>query len=616
MRSSPIDALVVSSWYPSIADPVSGRFVADQVEALAASGRVRPVVVSIDHAELLGSAGLRARLADRIAADARGAIATRGDVFNLRPAPPAPAVPTARLPMPRGRNPGRGPLGHVADREAVLGVLAGRWVGGLDPGVPLPDIVHAHTVIPDGAAAATLAAALDRPLVITEHASFLARIFAQPPLRARYAAAAGSAARLLVVGRVLAAEIEAELPELAGRITIVPNAVDVSAFSVVGPAERHPDELVFVGYRRPSKGIATLLEATALVRRRRPGIRLRLIGGATPEDEARWTRRIVSLGIRDAVSLEPAADRVAVAAALARAALFVHPSPRETFGVVAVEALASGLPVVAADSGGVTEILGDRPQDVGAIVPPGDAEALAAAIETTLDRRLTLDPRELRRRAESRYGAASVAGQVIDVYRHVLDEAGSKAPSPHGSAAEQPARGPAVSGAGGAPRRMVVVAFNPERAALLATLPEGLRGQLIVVTSRWPGRSPVEGVAATHLADLGGRGRMLVDAAATAPRSPGLDRWLRVLRHPIAFARRRGWLPGLGRAILDGGTEAIRAALAEHVPDGRADIVAVDGLDHLAVAPFLAADSTGDGLELAPGGLAWLADRGLERPPA
>jgi hypothetical protein len=52
----PLDALVVSSWYPSLADPVSGQFVADQVAALAALESVRPAVVSMDPAELLGSA--------------------------------------------------------------------------------------------------------------------------------------------------------------------------------------------------------------------------------------------------------------------------------------------------------------------------------------------------------------------------------------------------------------------------------------------------------------------------------------------------------------------------------------------------------------------------------
>lgn len=612
MTSDPIDALVISSWYPSIADPVAGRFVADQVEALAASGSVRPAVVSIDPSELLGSAPLRARLADRITADARAAITTRGDLFAQVPGSPAPGVPTARLPMPRGRNPVRGSLGPVGDRESVLAALAARWVGGPGPGVPYPDVVHAHTVIPDGAAAAALAASLGRPLVITEHASFLKRLFADPVVRARYALAVRSAARLLVVGRMLATEIEAEFPELADLITIVPNAVDVSAFSVVGPGDRRADELVFVGYRRPSKGIATLLEATAIVRQHRPEVTLRLIGGSTPEDEATWVRRLSALGIRDAVSLEPAVDRAGVATALGRAALFVHPSPRETFGVVAVEALASGLPVVAVDSGGVTEILGERAGDFGAVVPPGDARRLAAAIEATLERRGTIDPADLRRWAVTRYGAATVAERILDIYREVIRVGGTRAPVGQAAgeiAGHRPPRGPDLRPAH---RRTVVVAFNPERAALLGRLPVADRAGLIVVTSRRAGRSPVDGTHATQLVELGGRVRALVEAAAVAPRGPGVGRWLRAIRHPVAFARRRGWLPGLERAILREGGLAVRAALAEYVPEGQADLVPIDGLDHLAVAPFVGIG----GLELAPGGLAWLADRSGPPDPA
>ena len=56
---------------------------------------------------------------------------------------------------------------------------------------------------------------------------------------------------------------------------------------------------------------------------------------------------------------------------------------REPFGLVAVEAMAAGLPVVASDTGGLSDIV--RPGQTGLLVPPGDAAALAAALETLLD---------------------------------------------------------------------------------------------------------------------------------------------------------------------------------------------------------------------------------------
>ena len=89
---------------------------------------------------------------------------------------------------------------------------------------------------------------------------------------------------------MLARELAAALPEIEGRIQVVPNAVDVLAFRAAPWAGRSPEELLFVGYRRPSKGIATLLDAD-LTRRTRPGLTLRLLGGASPEDDATWTRQ-------------------------------------------------------------------------------------------------------------------------------------------------------------------------------------------------------------------------------------------------------------------------------------------------------------------------------------
>ena len=65
---------------------------------------------------------------------------------------------------------------------------------------------------------------------------------------------------------------------------------------------------------------------------------------------------------------------------MSSASVFVHASRYETFGVVAAEALAAGMPIVATASGGEFEILGDDPSSLGAVVPVDDAQAFAAAV--------------------------------------------------------------------------------------------------------------------------------------------------------------------------------------------------------------------------------------------
>ncbi len=141
---------------------------------------------------------------------------------------------------------------------------------------------------------------------------------------------------------------------------MVPNVVEVDAFAPgSGTAGRDGRELLWVGGRKANKGIDVLLAAFTRLHAARPDLRLRLIGRAPSEtEEARCRSLARDLGIAGAVAFEGHASRSEVAAAMARAAVFVHPSPTETFGVVAAEALAAGLPVAATPSGGVEEVVG------------------------------------------------------------------------------------------------------------------------------------------------------------------------------------------------------------------------------------------------------------------
>ncbi|HEU0235683.1 MAG TPA: glycosyltransferase [Candidatus Limnocylindrales bacterium] len=607
MPGRPITLLVVAGWYPSVLDQVAGRFVADQVEALAATGIVRPSVASFDPADLVGSGRLRADTAAAIRRLAGDSIRGAEEVFAA-----GSGIPVARLPIAGGRDPSAGPAHAAAARRAALEALADRWLSGREAVVPRPDIVHAHTVYPDGVAAAALARRLGCPLVLTEHASFVGRLIAEPAVRAAYVETVRAAGRLLAVSRTLAAELVAALPEVEPRLEVLPNAVPLDAFRAAPRAERRAGELVFVGYRKPSKGIDSLLEAVARARRDRPAVTLRMIGSSPTEAiEAGWRRRIAELDLADAVTLEPAADRAGVAAALARAALFVHPSPRETFGVVAAEALAAGLPVVAADSGGVTEILGPEPDRVGAVVPPDDPEALAAAIVRTLDRIESFDPDVLRASIANRMSDTVVADRLAGLYASLLP-----APESPGGAADEPPDTPLdgiPDGRPAVPDRprprpvRVAVALDRGRASLLGALPAEARAAVVLATSG--GRDALPGgLAGVVEAPLGDRIRSVADRAAIgSPR--GWRRVARALRHPLAVARRRGWLPGLRRALATDGVATVRAALVTARglagPDGEVELVCIDGVDYLAAEPLVASGEA----TLVPGGLRRLGDQ-------
>ena len=477
--ASPLDVLVVASWFPTYEDLAVGRFVADQVEALAATGAARPRIVTFERAQLTGGGPSRRRQESAVLASSARRIATADPLFVEPAWGVRDDIPVARLSIPEGQTPATRTAHAAAHRESAVGALADRLLagGGTAADGAGGGVVHAQGGYPDGAAGAVLASRLDWPLLITEHSTFVARILADPAQRTRYAAALARSHRLIAVGEMLAGELRATFPDHARRIVVVPNAVPMDDFEAAPLKGRVVDQLLFVGYRKPVKGIDVLLRAVAFARRARPSITLRLLGGATnPAVEDRWRALAKALDLSDAVTFEGTTDRRGIAAAMARASVFVHASRRETFGVVAVEALASGLPVVATDSGGVTETMGDDPDALGALVPADDPDALAAAIVATLERRADFDPEALRGAVERRFGSAFVAEKLLVLYREAI-------------AAAAPGRSIEItSGRPSRPvGRPVIVALDRARAArALEPLPPDLRSEVWLLTSAQP----------------------------------------------------------------------------------------------------------------------------------
>ncbi|HWP62582.1 MAG TPA: glycosyltransferase [Candidatus Binatia bacterium] len=626
----PLDVLVVG-WYPALGDPGAGRFIADQVAAIRATGRVQPWVATFEAIPLFGTDRLRSAAERAAEHHLTTAISNGPNPFLERGATCPAGIPVARLGFPAGPTRRTGSEHGLRHREAVLAALAER------PDRPAWVLVHGHVGYPEGAAAARIARRLDVPFVLTEHATYLHRILSDRVQRSRYIEAVRQASRLVTVTRMLGEELIAELgreiPDLPERLVVVPNAIAVDDFPVVGPEERAPAELLWVGYRKPIKGIETLLRAFARVRQVHPEARLRMIGASVePTADEHWRSLAGSLGVADAVSIEGPTDRSGIAQAMARATLFVHPSHRETFGVVAAEALATGLPVVATDSGGVTEVLGPHPDRFGALVPPGDPEALAAAILVTLERRRGFDPWELRRWVEERYGARVVADSVVHLYEAVLTERRSpsgRRPIGRGGAPQAlPARRSVMT------HRIVVVGF--QRSLLdrqLAKLPADLLGETIIVSTGTIGPGSGRWVLSPEGADarltaLLARGWRPPPAASLGDR---LRRWVRIglrrlrlaghrLREAFTGVDSESLLIGELRQVLDTAIAETMASGTDHASDafgglprrvsGAAGLhnskpllVCLAGVDHLVAAPLVA-----KGIAVAPGGLAWLAD--------
>ncbi|MEX1178690.1 MAG: glycosyltransferase [Nitriliruptor sp.] len=265
------------------------------------------------------------------------------------------------------------------------------------------DLVHAHYWL-SGWVGRRIAARWQVPLVQTFHtlgvlknAHLAPGDTPEPALRLVAEAAVARAADQVTVMTCGEAALLHRAYGLSGsRLQVVPAGVDLSRFHPPrdGEAGTHAPTMLFVGRLQPLKGPDVAVRALAAVRRQVPDARLRIIGGASGNGQGltgpRELRALASeLGVAEALDIRPAVAQDELATAYREANVLVAPSRSETFGLVALEAQASGLPVVAADVPGLQAVVGeggvlvrghDPADHAGAIVPILTDPRLAATL--------------------------------------------------------------------------------------------------------------------------------------------------------------------------------------------------------------------------------------------
>lgn len=165
------------------------------------------------------------------------------------------------------------------------------------------------------------------------------------------------------------------------------------------------------------KGVHNLIRAFAKSFPKDPSVVLDIGGDGT--ERPRLEALAVNLGVTDRVRFLGALDRDQVAQAMARANAFVLASRYETFGVVVIEALALGKPVIATRCGGPESIV--REQD-GLLVPPDDIDALAEAMRTMRSNYGRYQSADIRANCIARYSEQAVVERLTRVYTQVLHD--------------------------------------------------------------------------------------------------------------------------------------------------------------------------------------------------
>ncbi len=388
---------VVTPWYPGPYHPYRGVFVENQVKALRANG----IDVAVEVPTIFP--------------------APKGEV------PPLiwDAADQLAMKNPDLIFPSIGDATQIPCPVPSVSGISGRFTS-ISNGLKMKrkyipidvDIEHVHVGLP---AAASVASLSDTPLVITEHSSQVATQCSLPDAADVYRQALDKSSAFICVSNFLQREIAKSLKmEIAESWKVVPNIVNFESFPFVKREKFQCLSWIYVGALFDTKGVAELLKVFASYKKQfQPRATLTLIGEGPLET---WIEKFSSSrGIYSSVKIVGAQNQKNVQNHFAQADLMVHLSPYETFGLISLEAIASGLPVISLNNGGAEETWGDLQSSCGRILKlkSGVEEIVEEIHEFSLQTN-NLDLRFASESLKKRFSSSVVTSKLIEIYEGIL----------------------------------------------------------------------------------------------------------------------------------------------------------------------------------------------------
>ena len=325
------------------------------------------------------------------------------------------------------------PLPVAVDIPAVIPLSP--FIDRLMPSLKL-DVIHTHHPVLLGQAAANKAQELDLPLVFTFHTQYREYThyvpFSQDLVQDFLKDAVNNWLRdfmrqchHIVIPSESMRTILVEEYGLIGPYTVIPTGIELEPFEKAdGEAMRKREGwgddrvMISVGRLAKEKNWALLLEAAALAQEKHPDLRLVLLGDGP--DRADLESLAAELGIAERVDFMGAVPFEKVPAYLKGADFFGFASTTETQGLVTMEALAAGLPVVAVEASGTRDIMQNEKQ--GLLVEE-DPQALASGINRLMiDNQLYQQYRSAAQSRVRRFEMKALASDLTDVYHQAIQD--------------------------------------------------------------------------------------------------------------------------------------------------------------------------------------------------
>ena len=271
-----------------------------------------------------------------------------------------------------------------------------------------PDVIHAEVTIPAGYAACELGEKYHIPVVVTEHASYFKRFFIGN--NTKYGKYVLEHSYFTTVSKYM----QKIILDMGYKCEVIPNLVDTTSFDI--KRKKINDlKLITVSALREGKRIDDIIEALKLIKEENKNIKasLAIIGDGFKENY--YKDRCKELGMQDDVDFLGRKTKEEIVQILKNYNIFVIASEKETFCIPGIEALASGMPVVATKCLGPEEYINDK---CGKLVSVGNIKEIKEAIIEVYNNLDKYDIKELKKQA-SKYSSDTISNLAIKIYKEI-----------------------------------------------------------------------------------------------------------------------------------------------------------------------------------------------------
>ncbi len=286
-----------------------------------------------------------------------------------------------------------------------------------------PDVIHIHSCLWAGYAASMIAKKYNIPYVLTEHRSRFVEnnVFAQKKVKPFHVECVKKslkdASKIILVSEKLKKTLLNIEPEIGNRTIVIPNFIDTGFFKPNDiELPKRPFVFFSLGNLVYTKGMDILIKAFAILKQNYKQDVLLKIGGGGNE-LSKLKKLTAKYGLMQDIDFKGSLTRQQVVDEMNNSHAFVLATRFEAFGVVLIEAMSCGLPVVCTKSGGPENII--NPEN-GYIVPVNAPTELAIAMQSMIENYSNFDKEKIRDDVIEKYGQDNVANRVISVYKELV----------------------------------------------------------------------------------------------------------------------------------------------------------------------------------------------------